>query len=152
MRLLGSIDGDIDLLRTARDAADSRTASFLQATTLLSLAEAGSDPEPTLREAYERFHVLGADPWRRRCAAELRTRGFKVPRHRAPRPTGLTDVELQVARLVQVGRQNREIASSLSLSVKTVEAYLTRIYAKLDCSSRLELARKLDHDGGAAGP
>lgn len=144
LRLLGSLDGDEDLLAAAHAASLERQASFLQATTLLSLAGVRTDAEALLREAYERFHELGADPWRRRCAAELRARGHKVPRHRTPRPTGLTDVELQVARLVQLGRQNREIAAALSLSVKTVEAYLTRIYAKLECSSRLELARKLD--------
>ncbi len=42
------------------------------------------------------------------------------------------------------GRPNRDIAVAVSLSVKTVEAYLSRIYLKTVCSNRLELARAID--------
>ncbi|WP_344767050.1 helix-turn-helix transcriptional regulator [Aeromicrobium panaciterrae] len=143
-RLLALAIGDVDLATAAREASLGRDAAFLQATTTFALGTLRPDGENLLREAYERFHALGADPSRRKCATELRRRGQKVPRHREPRPTTLTDVELQVGRLVQLGRQNREIAVSMSLSVKTVEAYLTRIYAKTGCASRLELARQLD--------
>lgn len=45
------------------------------------------------------------------------------------------------------GLTNRQIASALHYSPKTVEVYLSRIYAKTQCSSRVELVRALD--GGA---
>ena len=42
--------------------------------------------------------------------------------------------------LVHEGRTNQQIAHMLNISVKTVEAYLTRLYRKTSCSSRVELA------------
>jgi DNA-binding NarL/FixJ family response regulator len=40
--------------------------------------------------------------------------------------------------------RNREVAAALHYSPRSVEVYLSRIYAKLRVSSRLELARVLD--------
>ncbi|MCE6994636.1 LuxR C-terminal-related transcriptional regulator [Saccharothrix sp. S26] len=40
--------------------------------------------------------------------------------------------------------RNRDIAAALHYSPRTIEVYLSRIYAKLRVSSRLELARVLD--------
>ena len=48
-----------------------------------------------------------------------------------------------MAALVAEGRTNREIASALFLSERTVGGHLTRIYSKLEVRSRTELARKL---------
>jgi DNA-binding CsgD family transcriptional regulator len=52
----------------------------------------------------------------------------------------LTARERSVALLVREGRTNQQIARALDISVKTVEAYLTRLYRKTGCSSRVELA------------
>lgn len=52
----------------------------------------------------------------------------------------LSGRELQVAELVSNGHTNRQIARLLSLSEKTVETYLTRIFAKLGVSSRAAVA------------
>ena len=49
-----------------------------------------------------------------------------------------------MARLVQQGLRNREIAAALHYAPRSVEVYLSRIYAKLGISSRLQLARTLD--------
>ena len=46
-----------------------------------------------------------------------------------------------MATLVAAGRTNREVAAGLFTTVATVEAHLTRIYAKLRIRSRTELAR-----------
>ncbi|MET9913369.1 AAA family ATPase [Streptomyces sp. NPDC006476] len=51
----------------------------------------------------------------------------------------LSEQELRVSRLVAGGLSNRDIASSLFVSVKTVEAHLTRIFRKLGVSSRAAL-------------
>ncbi|OLB74040.1 MAG: hypothetical protein AUI14_24625 [Actinobacteria bacterium 13_2_20CM_2_71_6] len=59
---------------------------------------------------------------------------------RAPVPGGLTPTERHVAELVARGHTNTEVAAQLFLSVKTVAAHLTRVYAKLGVRSRSELA------------
>ena len=40
----------------------------------------------------------------------------------------------------RAGHSNRDIAQALFVTIKTVEMYLTRIYRKLDMSSRRHLA------------
>ena len=52
----------------------------------------------------------------------------------------LTTAERRVARLVQRGLTNAEVARSSGASVRTIETQLTRVYAKLDVRSRTELA------------
>jgi DNA-binding CsgD family transcriptional regulator len=52
----------------------------------------------------------------------------------------LSPRERQVARLVATGKNNREVARELSLSVKAIERYLTSAYQKLGIRSRSQLA------------
>jgi DNA-binding CsgD family transcriptional regulator len=54
---------------------------------------------------------------------------------------GLASMERQVASLVMEGATNREIAARLFISVKTVEATLTRVYRKLGIRSRVDIVR-----------
>jgi ATP/maltotriose-dependent transcriptional regulator MalT len=54
--------------------------------------------------------------------------------------TALSGRELQIAELVSRGHTNRQIARMLSLSHKTVETYLARIFTKLGVSSRAAVA------------
>ncbi len=49
---------------------------------------------------------------------------------------GLTKRELEVLRLLSAGETNREIATSLVVSVRTVDRHVSNIYAKLGVSSR----------------
>ncbi len=53
---------------------------------------------------------------------------------------GLTEREREVAALIAQGRSNREIAGMLFVTVRTVEAHITRILDKLDFKSRTEIA------------
>lgn len=53
----------------------------------------------------------------------------------------LASTERQVAALVMEGATNREIAARLFISVKTVEATLTRVYRKLGIRSRVDIVR-----------
>jgi DNA-binding CsgD family transcriptional regulator len=92
----------------------------------------------SLEEARGIFDTLGAARWADRAGAEIaRIAG------RASSPLALTPTEGQVATLVAEGRTNHEVAAALFISVKTVEANLTRIYRKLGVSCRRELARRL---------
>ncbi|MEU8242734.1 LuxR family transcriptional regulator [Actinoplanes missouriensis] len=56
---------------------------------------------------------------------------------------GLTATELRIATMIRDGASNREIAARLYLSVKTVEATLTRVYRKLGVRSRTQLLSRL---------
>ncbi|WP_339156486.1 AAA family ATPase [Actinomadura luteofluorescens] len=62
----------------------------------------------------------------------------------------LTEGERRIAVLVGQGATNQQVANRLYLSVKTVEASLTRVYRKLGIRSRAQLGSLLG--GGPAGP
>jgi DNA-binding CsgD family transcriptional regulator len=126
------------------DRAIEERIPFEQARARLLLGSLDVEPRENLTQAYRTFDDLGAGPWRRRAATALRTRGITVPRP-AQRDGGvLTDTEEQLVRLVRDGLTNKQIASALHYSPKTVEVYLSRIYAKTQCSSRVELVRALE--------
>ena len=55
---------------------------------------------------------------------------------------GLSRRELEVMRLVSVGRTNREIARELFLSPRTVDMHVRNILAKLSCRTRTEAASR----------
>ena len=59
---------------------------------------------------------------------------------REGRTKRLTSREREVALLVERGLTNRQIASELSISERTVENHVRRILKKLDFSSRTRLA------------
>ena len=53
---------------------------------------------------------------------------------------GLTAREREVAALIAQGKSNREIARAMTMGVKTIETYVTRILAKLGVGSRVQIA------------
>ncbi|HEX5597733.1 MAG TPA: helix-turn-helix transcriptional regulator [Micromonosporaceae bacterium] len=67
---------------------------------------------------------------------------------------GLSDREVEVARLVLAGRTHREIGAQLYLSPKTVEHHVARIRGKLNATSRAEMLAALREvlDDAVAGP
>jgi HD-GYP domain-containing protein (c-di-GMP phosphodiesterase class II) len=54
----------------------------------------------------------------------------------SPNPAGLTDREIDVLRLIMKERTNREIASVLYISPKTVSRHIENIYTKIGVSTR----------------
>ncbi len=83
------------------------------------------------------FERLGAAPW-----AEKTRSGLARIGGRAPGTGGLTPSEQRVAALVAEGHSNKEVAATLFVTVKTVEANLSHVYAKLGLRSRTELAHR----------
>ncbi|OLE23663.1 MAG: hypothetical protein AUG49_15405 [Catenulispora sp. 13_1_20CM_3_70_7] len=84
----------------------------------------------------------------RRAQAPLWEPTAKTPEPAAtnqPAPD-LTAAEQRVVTLVAEGLPNREIAATLFLSIKTVEAVLTGVYRKLGIRSRTQLAVLLRDD------
>ena len=65
---------------------------------------------------------------------------------------GLTRREREVAAVVVRGLSNQEIADELVVSVKTVEAHVTRILSKLGFSSRSQIAAWAVAKGLAEAP
>ena len=62
-------------------------------------------------------------------------------------PDDLSERELSVLRLIALGHTNSEIASTLHLSVRTVESHRAHIQQKTRRSTRAELVRyALEHD------
>ena len=96
-----------------------------------------------LRSALERFEALGAAPWAARARAELRAAGAPVGAPRALMTRDLTPQELEVALAVGRGATNREVATALYVSPKTIEVHLSRIFRKLGVRSRTELAGRI---------
>ncbi|MGD1238883.1 AAA family ATPase [Mycobacterium seoulense] len=99
----------------------------------------------TLREALQTFEELGTTLWADRVRAEL-ARGMPG----RSRAEGLTPSEQRVAELAVSGMTNRDIATALFISPKTVEVNLSRIYRKLNIRSRLELYRALESTNQSA--
>ncbi|WP_432137047.1 MULTISPECIES: ATP-binding protein [unclassified Streptomyces] len=104
-------------------------------------------PGPTsYDEAARLFRRCRALPWLRHVeaaatAARPQAAAVAVPAPAADALKGLASMERQVASLVMEGATNREIAARLFISVKTVEATLTRVYRKLGIRSRVDIVR-----------
>ncbi len=64
----------------------------------------------------------------------------REPLHEMP-PSLLTDKEMEVVKLITLGKVNKDVARMMQVSISTVEKHITHIYTKLDVSSRAELAR-----------
>jgi DNA-binding CsgD family transcriptional regulator len=143
--LLSAAEGDFD---TARDAItralaaqDRLSQPFELGRTLLvqgTIERRGKRravARGALTAALDVFDSLGAPLWAEKAAAEL----ARIP-GRAPASSELTATERRVAELVASGLSNKEVAAQLYVAVRTVEANLSRVYAKLDVRSRTELA------------
>lgn len=102
-----------------------------------------SAAQNALHAAAAVFERAGASPWLA-LATETPSRTAEPAPAGGGAPSSLTDAELRLALLVRQGASNQEAAAKLYLSVKTVEARLTRIYQKLEVRSRAQLATALN--------
>jgi ATP/maltotriose-dependent transcriptional regulator MalT len=91
-----------------------------------------------LLQARDIFARLEAAPFLERCRTDLATCGLAV---QEPNPDGLTPRERDVVALVKHGYTNKEVASELFLTAKTVEFHLRNIYAKFGVTGRQQLRR-----------
>jgi DNA-binding CsgD family transcriptional regulator len=97
-----------------------------------------ADARGSLEEALETFERLGAPLWAARVRAEI----ARIPGRARAKSNLLTATEGRVAELVAAGHSNKEVAAALFVTVKSVEANLSRVYAKLAVRSRSELAHQ----------
>ncbi len=146
----GDLDGAIAALDQALGEHDAALIEVDRARTLLTIGQvrrrrrerraAGAAFEAALVT----FERLGAATWAERTRAELARTGIR----RSAGP-GLTETEWRVAELAASGMTNRAVAAALFLSPKTVEANLSRAYAKLGVASRAELGALLGRGRGS---
>ena len=159
-RLLLASDDDLDAAREWIVEAEAiSTNPFESARAHLVLGERLRrarrviEARAELTTAHEALASMGAVPWEHRARAERSAAGDRS----GAQPTGgasaeLTPQEYQIAALVAEGRSNREVASAVFLSTKTVEMYLSRVYKKLGVRSRTGLARVFASGPPSAGP
>jgi DNA-binding CsgD family transcriptional regulator/tetratricopeptide (TPR) repeat protein len=103
------------------------------------------DARSQLRTACGMLDAMGAAAFARRTRAELLAAG-DTPHQPAERPTpDLTPQEAQVSRLAAAGATNAEIATHLFVTTSTVEYHLSKVFRKLDITSRRQLATALTH-------
>ncbi|TKA10997.1 helix-turn-helix transcriptional regulator [Actinacidiphila oryziradicis] len=162
----GGPDSAATLLRAARDHLGELGYRLEEARTGLALSRAEQDrgdagaARLALEGATRTFRRAKALPWLELVAAGNAAdaggigagSGGTAPSPEGP-PQGdpakpgsldlgtLATMEARVAALVLEGATNREIAASLFISVKTVEATLTRVYRKLGVRSRVDIVR-----------
>jgi len=126
----GLADHDGDVLDAAADRfADIGALAFAaDAAAQASREHARTGHRGKELESSTRAHWLASQH-------EIRTPAV----HSAARPLPITDREREIVLLAAAGLSNRQIAERLSVSVRTVEGHIYRIFAKLGVERREQL-------------
>jgi ATP/maltotriose-dependent transcriptional regulator MalT len=138
--------------RSAQDVGAPIESALSRVLAGQALVRAGASDRAVeeLQLAAATLDACGALRYRDSAERELGKLGHRPHRRTRPgRSDGsgiqtLTERELQVARLVVDRRTNREIATELFLSQKTVETHLRNIFHKMDVTDRAALARAIE--------
>ena len=101
------------------------------------------DAREQLRTAHEMLDTMGVEAFAERARRELAATGETARKRNVETRDDLTPQESQIARLARDGLSNPEIGTRLFISRRTVEYHLTKVFAKLDISSRNQLHRAL---------
>jgi DNA-binding CsgD family transcriptional regulator len=112
-----------------------------------AISAAHSTDPVTARSGVEELESLGAHATAHRCLDLLRSKGFQVTargRRASTRanPSGLTNRQLDVARLVARGLTNAELADELFISPKTADHHVSAVLTKLGLRTRREIVRR----------
>jgi DNA-binding CsgD family transcriptional regulator len=126
----------------AADAIRQRTCEVRYA-----IHQAGHEASvATLRDAMGENNFEAALAEGARLSTEEAIAYARRGRGERKRPTtgwaSLTPAELDIVRLVSAGLGNKDIATRLFISPRTVETHLTHVYTKLGLASRVQLAQE----------
>jgi DNA-binding CsgD family transcriptional regulator len=102
-----------------------------------------------LQDARAAFERLGSPGWAELARAESERVGGRRP---GAAGGELTPSEQRVVELAASGLANKQIATTLFVTVHTVEVHLARAYAKLGVRSRAQLASRLARSPPPASP
>ncbi|MDQ3734003.1 MAG: AAA family ATPase [Actinomycetota bacterium] len=143
---LGHLTTAVEVLSSSPYRFDEARAR-LELGAALRRANRRTEARPHLRRALDfalrqRLHPLSA-----RAHEELRAAGARPRRLLLSGIGALTPSEERIARLAASGMTNREIASHLFLTVKTVEMHLASTFTKLGIASRRELPEAFNAAG-----
>jgi DNA-binding CsgD family transcriptional regulator len=97
------------------------------------------DARDQLKAAYEALHEMGAEAFAERARRELVASGATARKRNSSNRTALSPQEAQIAQLAADGHTNQEIGSELFISPRTVEYHLSKVFTKLDLTTRREL-------------
>jgi ATP/maltotriose-dependent transcriptional regulator MalT len=141
---LGDAERAEELLRESLRVQARRSEPHESGRTLLHLGSVlrRANRKRAARAALENA-VRTLDGCGSRALADLARSELARVGGRPPQTGSMTPTEEQIAGLVAAGKSNHEVAKALSLSPKTVEWNLSKIYRKLGVRSRTELAVKL---------
>ncbi|WP_431899245.1 ATP-binding protein [Nonomuraea sp. bgisy101] len=133
--------GDFDAASAAWERLGrphSHAKSLLRAASALAHTGDKEGAAVRLRAAYPLATALPAPPLVAEIEGLARRLGVALVEESAPSPELLTPRELEVLRLVALGRTNRDIAAELFISAKTVSVHVSNILGKLRVSTRGE--------------
>ncbi|AOT62302.1 Putative HTH-type transcriptional regulator [Streptomyces rubrolavendulae] len=153
LRALTAREEDCDALyRRALEEHEAADGQFEHARTFLSYGmwlrrrRRPLEARHQLRAALVGFERCGALLWERRTQSELRAAGESALDEDADALGRLTPQQQRVATLVASGATNREVATRLSLSPRTVDHHLRNVFSRLGVRSRVELALLMNGD------
>ncbi|WP_330277139.1 AAA family ATPase [Lentzea sp. NBC_00516] len=157
--LRGLVERDATAAAEAVELTRSRGSQAELMRACITTAYVCSEPAKWYQEALGIAKALGEGWMDAHIRREMSEAGVAPPRERAARED-FSEVELRIISLVKQGRTNRQIATSVRMSEKTVENYLTRLFSRTGCRTRLDLAaaslegrlvRLTDRDTAEAG-
>ncbi|MGP2436322.1 LuxR C-terminal-related transcriptional regulator [Streptomyces sp. JW3] len=147
--LAGEQDAD-ELFRRALVRHDETGGDFERARTALLYGKwlrrrrRPREARDRLGGALAGFERCGAGVWAEQTRGELRAIGGASRAEGAGSLTRLTPQQLRIARYVAEGATNREVAMALTVSTRTVDYHLRKVFAALGVRSRVELARMVE--------
>jgi DNA-binding CsgD family transcriptional regulator len=161
LRVLGLVEGGtagIALLREAVEKLASSEARLEHARALVDLGAAlrranqRMEARDRLREGVDLARRVGAFGLAERANEEIAATGARPRKLLQTGLDALTASERRVAQLAADGMSNKEIAQTLFVTIKTVEAHLSHAYRKLEISSRAQLDTALLNPASSAAP
>ncbi|MGI9557155.1 MAG: helix-turn-helix transcriptional regulator, partial [Solirubrobacterales bacterium] len=153
LRVLGVVTGGEEGLDALAESSAMQNVSPLERAqalveygVLLRRSRRRRDAREPLREGLAIAHASGASVLADRALEELQATGARPRTVARSGYDALTARERQVARLAADGLSNPEIAQSLFVTRKTVEAHLRSVFRKLDVTGREALGAALARD------
>jgi DNA-binding CsgD family transcriptional regulator len=110
------------------------------------------DARSQLRIAHDMLDAMGIEAFAERARRELAATGETARKRTVETSVQLTAQEALIARLARDGLSNPEIGARLFISPRTVKYHLSKVFNKLDITSRTQLDRVLPNDPSTGRP